>query len=195
MEQTDNITLSIDAGAPVYKAPSTINGTLMKLGVNGNYITTVAAIKTPDGSAVADTVPFGSGVFYDAKKKNNTAFLGAPTANTPEVVFAGIVIRSAALQGTYPANGEAAKGYNRFNITKDGYIIYRTSKNTSGTAVNFDSAEVKVGAAFLIKAADGSTAVGTNTAGFYKVGTIVQLNPDDKSFVVKIDAANAVAGA
>lgn len=195
MEQTDNISLSIGAGAPIYKGNATVNGVLMKLGVNGNYITTAAAIKVPDGSAVADSVPFGFGVFYDAKKKNNTVFLGAPTQDTPEVVFAGIVLRSAALQGTYPANGEAAKGYNRFNIAKDGYLIYRKVKNTSGTNVTFDSTEVKVGADFLIKAADGSPAVGTNASGFYKVGTIVQMNPDDKSFVVKLDAASAVAGA
>lgn len=195
MEQTDNISLSIGAGAPIYKGNATVNGVLMKLGVNGNYITTAAAIKVPDGSSVADSVPFGCGVFYDAKKKNNTVFLGAPTQDTPEVVFAGIVLRSAALQGTYPANGEAAKGYNRFNIAKDGYLIYRKVKNTSGSDVTFDSTEVKVGADFLIKAADGSPAVGTNTSGFYKVGTIVQMNPDDKSFVVKLDAASAVAGA
>lgn len=194
MEQTSGISLGIGAGAPVYKAGASVNGTLLKLGVNNVYTTSFSNVLTPAGVQYEAELMFGNGVFYNAPSKDNVVYAGAPTVASAVPVFAGIVVRSPAIQGAYPANGEGAYQYNKVNIVKDGYMIYRSGINLSAAAVTFSSAEIVVGNYIYVRNTDGAVAFGASatSAGFTTVGRIVQLNPDDESWTVKLDASSAV---
>ena len=194
MEQTSGISLGIGASAPVYKAGASINGTLIKLGVNNVYTTSFSNVLSPAGTQFDGELMFGNGVFYNAPSKNNVVYAGAPTVTNAVPRFAGLVIRSMAVQGAYPANGEGAYQYNKVNIVKDGYMIFRSGINLSAAAVTFASAEIVVGNYAYVRNTDGAITFGASATqtGFTTIGRIVQLNPDDSSWTVKLDAATAV---
>lgn len=194
MIQTSDFNLGIGAAAPVYKASAFSNGVIMRLGVNGVYTTAVTNLLSPDGTAYADGITYGNGLFYNAAEKNCVGYAGAPTVASAVPVFAGIVVRSPAVQSSYPANGEKAYEYNKFLIVKDGYVLYRSGFDTAGNAIKFSSALVKAGNYMYVKTADGSVAFGTaaTVTKFTTVGRIAELHPDDESWVVKVDAVNAV---
>ena len=73
----------------IWKGTFTHNGTLLKIHEN-DFTIGYSALLAPDGKSVG-TVKFGDGVFYNAVEKNNIVYVGAPTKDNAEAVFAGIV--------------------------------------------------------------------------------------------------------
>lgn len=194
MIQTSGFALGVGASASVYKAGASINGVQVKLGVNNVFIKSGSILLNPDGTDYEDVAPFGDGVFLNNADKNNQMYVGIPTVTDAVPIFGGIIVRSMGVEGSYPNNGEGVTNYNKFNIARDGYWRYRSGKDVSGNSIAFDSDYIIVGAYAYVSNTDGSIAFGSaaTVAGFTTIGRISELDPDDESWVVHLDADNSV---
>lgn len=177
-------TLSLGA-SKIYKGEATDSGMLLKL--HENSFTTGYAKLTPK---TGDTgVKFGYGVFYaDADGKTNEV---TPVRDT-DCPFAGILARQNYIAEGIPNENDEVAPWNRGLLVKEGFVIYKQGLD-SGTAQTY--ADVSLGMKLLIDVTDGSayfavdtTAVGEfNNAGtYFCAGKVVQMNPDDSSWTVKV---------
>jgi hypothetical protein len=190
--ETSGFSLSIQSG--VYKPSAAVNGVQVKLGVNNVFTLSGSSLSNPDGTAESTGATFGNGLFYNAAAKTNALYIGAPTVSGAVPKFAGIIVRSMGVEGSYPNEGEKVHSYNKFNIARDGYWRFRSGITTAGAALAFSSAVVLIGAYAYVQNTDGAVAFGSaaTVAGFTTIGRISELNPDDQSWVVHIDADNSV---
>lgn len=173
----------------IWKGTYTHNGTLLKIHEN-DYTIGYSALLAPDGES-AGTVKFGDGVFYDAVEKNNRVYVGAPTTEDAEPVFAGIVVREPAIASGYPVLNDEVSSFQKGLIVKEGFVIYKKA-NVGGTVVElYDSSSVKIGVKMYAKSSDGTVYFGTSklTNTDVEVGKIVEINPDDKSVTVYVSPA------
>lgn len=173
----------------IWKGTYTHNGTLLKIHEN-DYTIGYSALLVPDGES-AGTVKFGDGVFYDATEKNNRVYVGAPTTDNAEPVFAGIVVREPAIASSYPVLNDEVSSFQKGLIVKEGFVVYKKA-NVGGTVVElYDSASVKIGVKMYAKSTDGTVYFGTSklTGTDVEVGKIVEINPDDKSVTVYVSPA------
>lgn len=173
----------------IWKGTFTHNGTLLKIHENA-YTIGYSALLAPDGES-AGTVKFGDGVFYDAVEKNNRVYVGAPTTEDAEPVFAGIVVREPAIASGYPVLNDEVSSFQKGLIVKEGFVVYKKA-NVGGTVVElYDSASVKIGVKMYAKSSDGTVYFGTAklTNTDVEVGKIVEINPDDKSVTVYVSPA------
>lgn len=183
-------TLSMHNGA-IWKGTYTNNGMLLKLHEN-SYTIGYSALLSPDETS-AGKVKFGDGVFYDAHQKNNKVYAGAPTVTDAVPVFAGIVAREPGIASGYPAINDEVADFQKGMIAKEGFIIYKEAKVGAGTAKEnlYDNANVTFGTNMYVKATDGTIYFGSakNDNDDVLAGTVVELNPDDKSVTVYISPA------
>lgn len=173
----------------IWKGTFTNNGTLLKIHEN-DFTIGYSALLSPDGESTG-TVKFGDGVFYNAVEKNNRVYVGAPTTDSAEAVFAGIVVREPAIASGYPAINDEVTSFQKGLIVKEGFVVYKKA-NVGGTVVElYDSASVKIGVKMYAKSADGTVYFGTAklTGTDVEVGKVVEINPDDKSVTVYVSPA------
>ena len=190
-------TLSMHNGA-IWKGTYTNNGMLLKIHENA-YTIGYSALLSPDGKS-AGKVKFGDGVFYDAHQKNNKAYAGAPTVSNAVPKFAGIVVREPGIASGYPAINDEVADFQKGLLAKEGYIEYKeayvvttASHSALGTKKNvFDN--VDLGYVLMVSASNGSvyfaqTASDKVATSDVLVGTIVAMNPDDKTVTVFVSPA------
>ena len=173
----------------IWKGTFTNNGTLLKIHEN-DFTIGYSALLAPNGES-AGTVKFGDGVFYNAVEKNNRVYVGAPTTDSAEAVFAGIVVREPAIASGYPAINDEVTSFQKGLIVKEGFVVYKKA-NVGGTVVElYDSDSVKIGVKMYAKSADGTVYFGTAklTGTDVEVGKVVEINPDDKSVTVYVSPA------
>lgn len=173
----------------IWKGTFTHNGTLLKIHEN-DFTIGYSALLAPDGES-AGTVKFGDGVFYNAVEKNNRVYVGAPTKDNAEAVFAGIVVREPAIASGYPVINDEVTSFQKGLIVKEGFVVYKKA-NVGGTVVElYDNASVKIGVKMYAKSADGTVYFGTAklTGTDVEVGKVVEINPDDKSVTVYVSPA------
>lgn len=182
------------SGDAIWKGTYTDNGTLLKLHENA-YTIGYSALLAPDGTT-SSAVKFGNGVFYDAKQKNNKVYVGAPTVADAAPKFAGVIAREPAIASGYPAINDEVTHFQKGLLIKEGYVIYKhvpviaDGATEVGEAKNaYDNSEI--GFALVASAKDGtiyiSPAKATKAAADdVVIGTLVELNPDDKSVTAYI---------
>jgi len=173
----------------IYKGTYTNNGTLLKIHEN-DYTIGYSALLAKDGAS-AGTVKFGDGVFYNAVEKNNKVYVGAPTAEGAEAVFAGIIVREPGVASGYPAINDEITSFQKGLIVKEGFVVYKKAKVGSEVVTLYDSATVKIGLKMFVSSADGTVYFATAGAqdSDVNVGKIVEVNPDDKSVTVYVSPA------
>jgi hypothetical protein len=192
MIETSGFSLSIQTG--IYKPSASVNGVQVKIGINNVFTLSGSALLNPDGTAESNGATFGNGLFYNAAAKTNALYIGAPTVANAAPKFAGIIIRSMGVEGSYPNGGELVHSHNKFDIARDGYWRYRSGITTAGAALVFSNAVILIGAYAYVRNTDGAVAFGSaaTAAGFTTIGRISELNPDDQSWVVHVDSDNSV---
>ena len=173
----------------IWKGTYTHNGTLLKIHEN-DFTIGYSALLAPDGES-AGTVKFGDGVFYNAVEKNNKVYVGAPTADDAEAVFAGIVVREPAIASGYPVLNDEVSDFQKGLIVKEGYVVYKKAKVGDDVVELYDNASIKMGVNMYVSAEDGAVYFGTAKTETADVlaGKIVEINPDDKSVTVYIAPA------
>ena len=182
MEQSGNqLTLK---GDPVYKGKATHNGILQKL--HDNAFTTGFSTWT---QATGVNPRMGFGGWLDPATKDNVIRFVKPTNG----IFAGILARCAWISSGQPAApAELIAPYSKGLMVQEGYVNYKTGFSAATADENQAYADVTVGMKLFINDANGRqrfAAEGATVAGFTEVnGKIVRLNPDDKSWTVKIYA-------
>ena len=195
--QQSGKTLSMHNEA-IWKGTYTHNGMLLKLHENC-YTIGYSALLSPDGAS-AGKVKFGDGVFYDASKKDNKVYAGAPTAGSAKAKFAGIVVRDPAIASGYPVNNDEVASYQKGLLAKEGYIEYKeayvvttTSHSALGTKKSvFDNVDLSY--VLMVSASNGAvyfaqTSSDKVSASDVLVGKIVTMNPDDKTVTVFVSPA------
>jgi hypothetical protein len=173
----------------IWKGTFTHNGTLLKIHEN-DFTIGYSALLAPDG-ATTSTVKFGDGVFYNAVEKNNKVYVGAPTADGAEAVFAGIVVREPAIASGYPALNDEVSSFQKGLLVKEGYVVYKKATVGSEVVELYDSTSIKLGVNMYVASSDGAVYFGTakTTESDVLAGKIVEINPDDKSVTVYIAPA------
>lgn len=133
----------------------------------------------------ANTRPkFGEGVWYNSSEKNNTVYSVMPA--TP--VFAGILVRQNYIKNAQPAKPDTIEAHNKALLMQYGYLKYKTGFALDGTTVQ-TYADVTAGMSMYISNLTGRPhfAVTGTVANHTAVGKIKRMNPDDKSWTVRID--------
>lgn len=181
MEQT-GATLSM-LGDGVYKGNSNHSGTLLKIHDN-SFTSGVSKI-------VQDPLVnprFGFGCWFDPAAKNGVAHCVRPANG----VFAGILARNPAIASGQPAANSEILPYNKSTLVSEGYVVYKKGFNAATAAEDQTFADVTVGMKLFVNTANGRprfAAAGATVAGFVEVPVrIVRMNPDDKSWTVKVEA-------
>ena len=178
MEQSGK-TLSMTGDAR-WKGTATHNGSLLKS--HDNSFTTGYSKLTP---VVGVDAKFGFGVWYDGDLKNNQVFCAKPSGGTTVPVFAGILARQPHIATGYPAQNDTVSEYNKGLLVKDGYVVYKTGYTADVEDLDFD--DVEVGMLLCINDLNGRfTFAAAAAVGFTAVGKVIQLNPDDRSWTVKL---------
>ena len=177
----------------IWKGTYTNNGMLLKLHEN-SYTIGYSALLSPDGTS-AGKVKFGDGVWYDATKKNNKVYAGAPTVANASPIFAGIVVREPAIASGYPAINDEVASFQKGMMAKEGFIEYKEAFVVASSPSARPSAKVNtydnvtIGYQMLVSKVDGAvyfapTASDKIDNADVVVGKVVELNPDDKSVTV-----------
>lgn len=184
MEQTGK-TLSMHSGS-IYKGDVSHNGTLLKLHENA-YTIGYSNLFAPDGET-AGVAKFGQGLFFDAALDNNQAFVGAPTGDDAEPVFAGVMVREPAIASGYPAINDEVTSFQKGLICREGYVIYKKGLYGTETTEAELFSNVHYGDKVVVNNATGKLVFGVASAGVGQtdVGRIVEVNPDDKSVTLYI---------
>lgn len=175
----------------IWKGTYTNNGMLLKIHENA-YTIGYSALLSPDGAS-AGVVKFGDGVFYDASKKDNKAYVGAPTGTGAVPVFAGIMAREPAIASGYPVNNDEVATYQKGMLVKEGFIIYKNAFVANGASREslYDNANVTFETKMYVKASNGAVYFGSAKVdnADVLVGKVVEVNPDDKSVTVYVSPA------
>lgn len=177
MEQSGR-TLSM-LGSDRWKGGETHNGTLMKIHDNSFTVGYSHLMH-------ADDIPvkFGFGAWYDKSLKNNEI---NTVKQAGDGVFAGILIRQVHIATGYPAKNNQIDDHNKGLLAKDGYIIYKTGFDPVTGDEDQAFADVEPGMLLCINEANGRpTFQEVAPADHEVVGIVVGLNPDDKSWTVRI---------
>lgn len=163
-----------------WKGGETHNGTLLK--IHDNSFTIGYSKLTPAFDVPAK---FGFGVFYDASLKDNQIF--GNVADTVSPVFAGILTRQVHIATGYPVANNQIDEYNKALVAKEGYIVYKTGYDpVAGTEVQ-DFDDIEVGMLLCINQANGRFHfAAVLPAAHTEAGKVIALNPDDRSWTVKI---------
>jgi len=178
MEQSGK-TLSMTGDAR-WKGTATHNASLLK--IHDNSYTTGYSKITP---AVGVLPKFGFGCWYDAALKNNQVFCAMPAGVGAKPVFAGILARQPHIATGYPARNDTVDEHNKGLLVKDGYLIYKTGYTAAVEDLDFD--DIEVGMVLAIDEEDGRfTFAAAAPADFFEAGVVIALNPDDKSWTVKL---------
>ena len=170
----------------IYKGTYTHNGTLLKIHEN-DYTIGYSALLSADGAS-AGVVKFGNGVFYNAVEKNNKVYVGAPTADGAEAVFAGIVVREPAIASGYPVLNDEVSSFQKGLIVKEGFVVYKKGIVSDEEVELYDNASIKIGVGMYVASENGAVYFATAKAETtdVAVGKIVEVNPDDKSVTVYV---------
>ena len=172
-------------GDTPFKGSISHNGTLLKL--HDNAFTTGFSKLTP--AATVDP-KFGFGLWMDSTTKNNAVTTVKPAANA---VFAGLLVRNPAIASGQPAANDTVLSYNKADRCLEGFVVYKTGFNASTGAEDQRFADVNVGMTLYLNNLNGRprfAAASSTIAGFTEITSvkIITLNPDDKSWTVKVTA-------
>jgi len=143
----------------------------------------------------ATSVPalFGFGVWYDGSSRNNAVTTVRPTGTGVRPIFAGILTRQPHIATGYPAKNNQVDNNNKGLIAKDGFLIYKTGFDATGNEVQrFDT--VEPGMRLCINNLNGRFHFAmTAPAGHTAVGSVIAMNPDDQSWVVRVSSINVIS--
>lgn len=146
--------------------------------------TTGYSVLIPNPAAGVGNPKMGTGVFYDLTEKNNKVYVVKPSSGA----LAGILIRQNYIKTGFPSRPDEVDPSNKALLMKSGYLKYKTGIAADGTTVQ-TFATVNVGWGMYISETTGVQhfAASDPATGYVKVGKVYRLNPEDKSFTVKID--------
>ena len=173
-------------GDTPFKGSVSHNGTILK--IHDNSFVTGFSKLTP--AATVDP-KFGFGLWYtDSTARNNAVTTVKPLANA---VFAGLLGRNPAIASGQPAANNTVLSYNKADRLIEGFIVYKTGFNASTGAEDQGFADITVGMRLYLNDLNGRprfAAAGSTIAGFTEITSakIVAVNPDDKSWTVKVTA-------
>ena len=189
MEQSGkNLTM---LGNDVWRGGATHNGTLLKLhdfSLTSGYsrlITPITPVEIP--------AKFGFGVWYNGTAKNNVITTIRPVGVGEVPVFAGILTRQMAIASGQPAQNDQINAYNKGLLAKEGFMIYKTGYTAGVEDLDYD--DVDLGDLLCISHADGRfTFAAVCPADHTVAGVVIMLNPDDRSWTVRISVSMAGIG-
>lgn len=181
----------------IWKGTYNDNGMLLKLHENA-FTIGYSALLSPDGKS-AGKVKFGNGVFYDAHRKNNKVYAGAPTIASAVPVFAGIMVREAGIASGFPAINDEVADFQKGMLAKEGFIEYKktyvvgsTPSTLGDLKSTFDNASI--GYTMLVSSSNGAVYFAPKASDKVAetdvvVGKIVAINPQDKTVTAYVSPA------
>lgn len=175
-------------GEAIWKGTYQDNGMMLKINERA-YTIGYSNLLTPDGEA-GGVVQFGDGVFYDAAAKDNQVYAGIPTKEGAVPKFAGIVVREPGIASGYPAMNNTIAPFQKGLICREGYIIYKNAFTAASAdeRVNvMDDDGVQYGTTVCVKNTDGTIYFGAPTGDYTQIGSVVAVNPDDKSVTIELN--------
>ena len=185
MEQYgDSLTL---VGSTKWKGTEKDNGMLLKI---HDFSFTSGPSRVVPVTGV--NVEFGCGGFHDAADKTNTVYMAASACSTP--VFAGIFARSPAIASGQPSANDKILDYNKTELVKEGFVRYKTGYKANEASAQDTFADISLGMSLFISNTNGRYrfASGNALTGYTWAGRIIEVNPDDKSWVVAVSVSKSL---
>jgi hypothetical protein len=158
------------------------NGSLLKLhdfSFTAGYSKLTGAVGVP--------VKFGYGAWYDASLRDNAITTVKPTGGTTVAVFAGILARQPHIASGYPTKNDTIDEHNKGLLVKEGFLVYKTGHDATTGNEDKGFADVRAGFLMCINDLNGKFVFAASApVGHTAVGKIIMVNPDDRSWTVKL---------